>query len=297
VALGAGVLASRLGGHAVERVLVDVSPFSFGPSYLGIRDGYEYLHCYHPLIRRNTPLPVTRTEEYFTASDYQTAVEIDIYQGDDPDAMRNVHVGHFRIEGLAPLSGPNPVLCRMRLDLDGILHVTAIEKKTGLSKHVAITGATRRRDATELARGREDLDRLFARRVREDAEAVIEGVPPVEEAHLDPFGSLEGEEAVGEATDEIDETDKVDTGGSPESGAPDADVAESGQPSFARSAADAAAMVARCRQHMAAMHPDDQEEAVGLIEEVESAVAAGDAGALAEAAKALSEFLFFVEGR
>jgi molecular chaperone DnaK (HSP70) len=48
VALGAGVLASRLGGHDVERVLVDVSPFSFGPSYLGMRDGFEYPHCYHP---------------------------------------------------------------------------------------------------------------------------------------------------------------------------------------------------------------------------------------------------------
>jgi molecular chaperone DnaK len=55
-------MASRLAGRAVERVLVDVSPYSFGVSYLGERGGYPYPHCYKPIIRRNTPLPLTRTE-------------------------------------------------------------------------------------------------------------------------------------------------------------------------------------------------------------------------------------------
>src|ERR1035437_4640880 len=50
VALGAGVLASRLGGHAVDRVLVDVSPYSFGVSYLGERGGIPYPHCYKPIL-------------------------------------------------------------------------------------------------------------------------------------------------------------------------------------------------------------------------------------------------------
>src|SRR5205085_9339718 len=126
------------------------------------------------------PLPVTRTEEYFTAADYQPAVEIDVYQGEDPDAMRNVHVGHFLVEGLKPVAGPNSVLCRMRLDLDGILHVTAIEKTTGLSKHVAITGATRPRDTNDLARGREQLEKLFANRVQEDPQSVVAGGPVAE---------------------------------------------------------------------------------------------------------------------
>src|SRR2546430_16525529 len=66
VALGAGVLASRLGGREVERVLVDVSPYSFGISYVGERGGYPYAHCYKPIIERNTPLPLTRTERYST---------------------------------------------------------------------------------------------------------------------------------------------------------------------------------------------------------------------------------------
>ena len=128
VALGAGVLASRLAGHEVERVLVDVSPFSFGPSYLGERGGFPYPHCYHPIIHRNTPLPVTRTDQYCTALPYQTVVQVEIYQGEDEDALKNILVGDFLIEGLRPTEEPNEVLCRMSLDVDGILHVTAIEK-------------------------------------------------------------------------------------------------------------------------------------------------------------------------
>ena len=292
VALGAGVLASRLSGHEVQRVLVDVSPFSFGPSYLGVKDGLEYSHCYHPVITRNTPLPVTRTDEYFTAADYQRAVEIDIYQGDDPDGLKNVHVGHFRVEGLTPVAGPNPVLCRMRLDLDGILHVTAIEKKTGLSKHVAISGATRRRDAAELTRGREELDRLFAKRVREDQQEVIEGVQPVETVRTDVFGSL-APAAVAQQSPVAEEGFALAS----ETPAPAPAVPVEPQDVFAKAAADAQSQVARCRQRVEAMHAEDQEEAINLIEGIEAAIAALDAEALAAAGKAMSEFLFFVEGR
>ena len=82
VALGAGVLASRLAGHTVERVLVDISPYSFGVSYLGERGGVPYPHCYRPIIERNTPLPLTRTERYATSYPYQTEVDVQVYQGD-----------------------------------------------------------------------------------------------------------------------------------------------------------------------------------------------------------------------
>jgi len=278
VALGAGVLASRLSGHAVERVLVDVSPFSFGPSYLGEMNGYEYPHCYHAVIRRNTPLPVTRTDEYFTAADFQTAVDLDIYQGDDPDALRNVHVGQFRIEGLTPIAGPSTVLCRMRLDVDGILHVTAIEKRTGLSKHVAISGATRARTANELARGREELERLFAGRQQEEVADAEAPLPPLGDLNSPVAGGLAGGAA---GADERP------------AGADDAPA----DPAFEKAAPEATVAVARCRQRIQTMHPDDQEEALGLIEDVETALAATDATALAVAHKALSEFLFFVEGR
>ena len=129
VALGAGVLASRLAGQNVERVLVDVSPYSFGISYLGQRGGVPYPHCYRAIIQRNTPLPLTRAESYATSYPYQTEVDIQVYQGDDEDALNNILVGNFRVEGLVAIPEPNEVLCRMRLDLDGILEVTAVEKQ------------------------------------------------------------------------------------------------------------------------------------------------------------------------
>ncbi len=70
---GAGVLAARLAGHDIDRVLVDVSPYSFGPSYVGLLDGVPDEHCYHPIIPRNTPLPASRTDTYSTMFDNQEA--------------------------------------------------------------------------------------------------------------------------------------------------------------------------------------------------------------------------------
>ena len=161
VALGAGVLASRLAGHDIERVLVDVSPYSFGVSYLGERGGYLYPHCYRPIVRRNTPLPLTRTEQYATSHPYQTEVDIQVYQGDDEDALKNIPVGDFGIGGLTPMVEPNEMLCRMRLDLDGILEVTAVEKRTGKSKQITIANALQAKSAEEIAAGRKRIAELY----------------------------------------------------------------------------------------------------------------------------------------
>ena len=173
VALGAGVLASRLAGHDVGRVLVDVSPYAFGPSFLGIRNGEEYPYCYKPIIQTNTPLPVTRTELYLTSYPHQEEVLLQIFQGEDPDALKNVPLGEFRVEGLRPKQIPNEVLCRMSLDLDGILQVTAIEKDTGLSKHISIEGAFRRMSDDEVAIGRQRLSSLCG--IEEELVAALGG--------------------------------------------------------------------------------------------------------------------------
>jgi molecular chaperone DnaK len=161
VALGAGVLAARLAGHDVDRVLVDISPYSFGPSHLGFRHGVPYEHCYHPIIARNTPLPVSRTDSYFTIVDNQEAWRVSIYQGDDPDALNNILVGQFLIEGLSRVPAGNEILCRMDLDLDGILRVTATEKRTGLAKHITIEGATTALSEDEIAQARRRTAELF----------------------------------------------------------------------------------------------------------------------------------------
>ncbi len=164
VALGAGVLASRLAGREVDRVLVDVSPYSFGVSFLGERGGVPYPHCYKPIVRRNTPLPLTRTESFTTSHPYQTEVDIQVYQGDDDDALKNILVGDFRIEGLNSVPDANEVLCRMRLDLDGILEVAAVEKRTGKSKQITIANALQAKTPEEIAAGRKRIQELFESR-------------------------------------------------------------------------------------------------------------------------------------
>ena len=256
--------ASRLAGRDVERVLVDVSPYSFGISYLGERDGVPYPHCYHPIIRRNTPLPVSRTERYSTTFPDQTEAGIQVYQGDDDDALKNILVGDFRVEGLTPVFDPNEILCRMRLDLDGILEVTAIEKRTGLSRHVTIANALRPRSAEEIEAARKRIQSLY--RSREDA--------------------LEGE------SEDASDAD-VDT--ELEAAASEADA-----PGPMRQSADhagAVALLERSRRALQQMHPDDREEAIELHDRIEAAIAAHDHQAIRDASEALEELLFFIEGR
>jgi molecular chaperone DnaK len=67
-----------------------------------------------------------------TMVDNQEACEVCVYQGEDPYALNNILVGRFMVEGLSKVPAGNEILCRMDLDLDGILRVTATEKRTGL---------------------------------------------------------------------------------------------------------------------------------------------------------------------
>lgn len=278
VALGAGVLAARLGGQQVERVLVDISPYSFGPSHLGMRGGVPYPHCYRPIIERNTPLPVTRTERYWTSAPHQTRVEVKVFQGDDPDALKNVLVGEFAIDDLTPQDEPNEVLCRMSLDLDGILNVTATEKQTAKSKHITITQALEEKSERQLAAARRRLNKLF----------------PSEELELEEAFSLE--EAAEPAACEISRpTEEPET---PE-GSEDLDRpggAEDDEPAWAQSVVAARRAMDRSRGLFDKMHAEDREEAIDVHERLEAAIASRDAGALRESMRSLRELLFFVEG-
>ncbi len=266
VALGAGVLASRLAGHAVERILVDVSPYSFGISYLGERGGVPYPHCYHPIIQRNTPLPLTRTERYATSHAYQTRVELQVYQGDDEDALKNVLVGDFHVEGLLPIEEPNEVLCRMRLDLDGILEVTAVEKRTGKSRHITISNALRQKTPDEIAAGQ--------KRVRDLYESRSDAMAPEWNAADDVEGDDDDEEGM------IVDAATIDV-----------------VPARGDHATAVRQLLERSRRLLDRMHGEDREEAIGFHERLETALDAGDEDELRDASRALGELLFFVEGQ
>jgi molecular chaperone DnaK len=168
VALGAGVQAARIEGHDIARVLVDISPWSFGVSHVGYLGDIPTDHCYRAVIARNTPLPASRTEAFGTVHDEQEAVRVSIFQGDDPDALRNIFIGDFLVEGLSAVPAPNEILCRMDLDLDGILRVTATEKATGLTKQITIERATAALSETELSNARARVRELFVDAEEED---------------------------------------------------------------------------------------------------------------------------------
>jgi molecular chaperone DnaK (HSP70) len=104
--------------------------------------------------------------------DGQTSVDVRIYQGEDPDALNNTEIGSFRVEGLSDVPAGNVIVMRFELDLDGILKVTATEKRTGLEKHIAIDNATARFESEELDAARQRLSALIegeAERVDEPA--------------------------------------------------------------------------------------------------------------------------------
>jgi molecular chaperone DnaK len=280
VAEGAGVLAARLAGHDIERVLVDISPYSFGPSYFGLIDGTPSPHCYHPIIPRNTPLPASRTDTYATMVDNQEACQVSIYQGDHPNALNNILVGRFLVEGLSRVPAGNEVLCRMDLDLDGILKVTAIEKRTGLSKHITIEGATTALSDEQLAEARRRARELFGDEGDEDRDD--EG---------GPFGSAIDDLAGGGAHDPaaLDEAPSGQASATPggETDAADRDrrVAIS----------EARALLDRSRRLLPRMTAEDREDASALHEEMETALGAGDHGRLRRATTELADLLFFVE--
>jgi molecular chaperone DnaK len=280
VALGAGVLASRLAGHEVERVLVDVSPYSFGISYLGERGGVPYPYCYKPIIRRNSSLPLTRTERFYTSTAYQETVEICVYEGEDEDALKNILVGDFKVKELKPVRDASEVLCRMSVDLDGILHVTAIEKCTGKSKHITIARALEAKSEADIAEARKRLEALWATRTSDEVE-------PGEwlEAEIDEQDEEVESEEIDAAIDGEDHADTAAVESVPANG------------NWAEVSREGRLLVERSRQLLERMHEEDREEVIDLSEQIETAIAATDETALKGAAKDLRELLFFVEGK
>ncbi|PYN97884.1 MAG: heat-shock protein Hsp70 [Candidatus Rokuibacteriota bacterium] len=274
VALGAAVLATRLAGHDVDRVLVDVSPYSFGPSYFGSLDGRPSPHCYHPIIPRNTALPATRTDSYATMVDNQHACEVNIYQGDDPNALNNLLVGRFHVEGLSRVPAGNEVLVRMELDLDGILRVSAIEKRTGLAKHITIERAMSAMSEADVTAARERMRELFGDAEPEDADELDDA--DIEEANV---GDVDSEPPEMEATIPR--------------GAPTKDTEREHRVRVS----EARALLERAERLLPRMTPEDREEAQRLRLDVEDALKVGDWDRLRTQAGELADLLFYVEER
>jgi molecular chaperone DnaK (HSP70) len=160
VVQGAAIQAAMIAGDSVSTVLVDVTPYSFGTRIIGELDGMPYPALFYPVIKRNTPIPVTRSEQFFTAQDRQQYVDLKIYQGEDDNALNNTLIGEFRVEGLRKVRYKNPVIVEFSLDLNGLLTVKATEKETGLNKTITIQNAYPRLDSKEIESAQQKLNRL-----------------------------------------------------------------------------------------------------------------------------------------
>ena len=161
VALGAGVQAAMIAGMEVGPVLVDITPHSLGIRCLGEVHGLPSDSMFSPIITRNTSLPASRSEVYHTVMDRQESVRIEVYQGEQEDARLNTFVGEVTVGGLSAVPAGNEVIVHMNLTLDGILRVTATEKRTGLQRQVRIENALARFQREEREGARRRLDELF----------------------------------------------------------------------------------------------------------------------------------------
>lgn len=157
VSLGAAVQGGLIAGIDVGPVLVDITPHTLGIQCLGELQGRLTNKVFSPIVARNTPLPATRSEVYYTAYRGQDAARIHVLQGENEDATFNRSVGEFMLEGLNEEADEgNEILVRFDLNLDGILTVSAIERGTGLARQLTIDNAITRFQAKshEEARSR-----------------------------------------------------------------------------------------------------------------------------------------------
>src|SRR3954468_4498005 len=163
VAMGAAIQGAAIAGTEVSAVLVDVTPYTFGTSALGELDGELYPYTYIPIIPKNTPIPVRRSEVFYTITDQQSSVEVRIYQGENSDAVENIQIGEFRVDGLSKVPAGNQVSLDLALDRDGILQVSAREKTTGLERRITIDKAMSRYDRAQLEEARQRIGGLFGK--------------------------------------------------------------------------------------------------------------------------------------
>ena len=166
VAAGAAIQAGVLAGEVKDIVLVDVTPLTLGVETLG--------GVATPLIARNTPIPVKKSEIFTTAADMQTSVTVQVFQGERSMAADNTSLGEFNLDGLAPAPRGMPKIeVTFDIDANGILNVSAADSATGRSQSIRITGSTRLPEDTKK-RMIDEAQRYAEadRKRREDAEAI-----------------------------------------------------------------------------------------------------------------------------
>ncbi len=136
VALGAAYQGGVLGGDVKEGLLLlDVTPLSLGLETMG--------GVCTKIIERNTTIPTKKSQIFSTAADNQSAVDINVLQGEREFAKDNKQLGMFRLDGIAPAPRGIPQIeVTFDIDANGIVHVSAKDLGTGKEQNITITSST-----------------------------------------------------------------------------------------------------------------------------------------------------------
>ena len=195
VAIGASVQGGKLAGDAGagDILLLDVTPLSLSIETMG--------GVATRLIERNTTIPTKKSQIFSTAEDNQSAVDINVVQGERQFAKDNKSLGRFRLDGIAPARrGVPQIEVTFDIDANGIVNVSAKDLGTGKEQHITITAGSNMSD--------EDIDKA----VKEAAE--FEAADKKRKEAIDARNEADSivfqtEKALEEAGDKVDSTEKA----------------------------------------------------------------------------------------
>ncbi len=195
VALGASVQGGKLAGDAGagDILLLDVTPLSLSIETMG--------GIATRLIERNTTIPTKKSQIFSTAADNQTAVDINVVQGERQFAKDNKSLGQFRLDGIPPARrGVPQIEVTFDIDANGIVNVSAKDLGTGKEQHITITAGSNMSDS--------DIDKA----VKEAAE--FEAQDKKRKEAIDTRNNADSmvfqvENALKEAGDKLDANDKA----------------------------------------------------------------------------------------
>ena len=196
VAIGASIQGGKLAGDAGagEILLLDVTPLSLSIETMG--------GIATRLIERNTTIPTKKSQIFSTAADNQTAVDINVVQGERQFAKDNKSLGQFRLDGIPPARrGVPQIEVTFDIDANGIVNVSAKDLGTGKEQHITITSGSNMSDA--------DIDKA----VKEAAEYEAQDKKRKEaiDARNDADSMVfQTEKALEEVGDKIDANDKAE---------------------------------------------------------------------------------------